>query len=83
VLGPGRYETLVCPGFLRGHPVLTFTAPWGVHDVAWNAPSPAYLRHLRTGLAETGVWSAAVLADYLTRCPGMPAAPPPPPGAAA
>lgn len=25
-LGPGRYETLVCPGQLDGHPMLTFTA---------------------------------------------------------
>ncbi|MFI0977162.1 histone deacetylase [Streptomyces sp. NPDC021093] len=70
VLGPGRYETLVCPGTLRGHPLLTFTAPWGVDDVAWNRPSAAYLRHICAGLTETGAWSAETLAAYVAGCPG-------------
>ncbi|MFJ6698320.1 histone deacetylase [Streptomyces sp. NPDC091272] len=70
VLGPGRYETLVCAGTLRGHPLLTFTAPWRVEEVAGNAPSAGYLRHLCAGLTETGAWTPRTLATYLARCPG-------------
>jgi hypothetical protein len=69
-MGPGRYETLVCPGLLDGHPVLTFTAPWGRDDAAWNPPSAAYLRQLAHGLAESHAWSGERIADYLSSCPG-------------
>lgn len=69
-LGPGRYETLVCPGWLDGFPVLTFTAPWRRTDVAWNAPSAAYLRHLGSGLIEAHGWRRRQAADYLSRCSG-------------
>nr|WP_246450853.1 histone deacetylase [Allostreptomyces psammosilenae] len=69
-MGPGRYETLVCPGTLDDHPVLTFTAPWGSSDVAWNAPSAAYLRHLAAGLISAHGWSPQQAADYLAGRPG-------------
>ncbi len=46
VLGEGRYETLVCAGQHDGLPVLTFTAPWSMDDVAFNPPSAAYVRYL-------------------------------------
>ncbi|MFI2372387.1 histone deacetylase [Streptomyces sp. NPDC018833] len=69
-LGAGRYETLVCPGTLDGIPVLTFTAPWRVHDVALRRPSAAYVQHLAAGLAESGAWSAGDIAAYLATCPG-------------
>ncbi|MFJ2738886.1 histone deacetylase [Streptomyces sp. NPDC087440] len=89
-LGPGRYETLVCAGMREGRPLLTFTAPWGVHDVPWNRPAAAYLAHLYAGLTETGAWPPADLAAYLAGAPGaaghwsareiaaLPAAPPGP-----
>lgn len=70
VLGCGRYETVVCAGALDGVPVLTFTAPWGVADVAHNAPSAAYLAHLAAGLLEAGAGSASAVAGYLAACPG-------------
>lgn len=69
-LGPGRYETLVCPGWLDGFPVLTFTAPWRSADVAPAAPSVPYLRHLGAGLWEAHGWSRGRVADYLSGCRG-------------
>ncbi|MBP2406844.1 histone deacetylase [Streptomyces syringium] len=69
-LGPGRYETLVCPGFLDGLPVVTFTAPWAVGEVAGRPPSPGYLRHLASGLMEAHGWTAGQAAGYLAGCPG-------------
>ncbi|WP_406510655.1 histone deacetylase [Streptomyces sp. NBC_00212] len=70
VLGDGRYETLVCTGRLDGRPVLTFTAPWRMDEVAWAAPSAAYLRHLAMGLLEAGTWDEDVVTAYLADCPG-------------
>ncbi|MFI6285549.1 histone deacetylase [Streptomyces sp. NPDC051018] len=70
VLGPGRYETLVCPGYLDGLPVLTFTAPWRCADVEGNKPSAAYLRHLAAGLRAAGTWDTAAIARYLAGAPG-------------
>ncbi|MFF0478666.1 histone deacetylase [Streptomyces sp. NPDC004284] len=74
-LGKGRYETLVCPGFLDGVPVVTFTAPWpmpgdGDGDGGLRAPSAAYLRHLAAGLGRAGAWPHAEVAAYLAACPG-------------
>lgn len=69
-LGPGRYETLVRAGDLDGLPVLTLTAPWGVGDVPWTAPSAAYLRVLAEGLREAGGHSAEEVAGYLASRPG-------------
>ncbi|MFH8365533.1 histone deacetylase [Streptomyces sp. NPDC018031] len=69
-LGPGRYETLVCPGLLDGTPVLTFTAPWRLTEAALNPPSAAYLQHLGAGLGEAGAWRPPAIAAYLARSPG-------------
>lgn len=69
-LGDGRYETLVCAGQVDGLPVLTFTAPWSMHDVAWNVPSAAYVRHIGTGLLAAGAWDTEAVASYLAACPG-------------
>lgn len=69
-IGPGRYETLVCPGLLDGHPVVTFTAPWRCGDVPGNPPSPAYLRYLASGLAESHGWPPEAIAAYLATRPG-------------
>ncbi|QKW17885.1 hypothetical protein HUT16_01345 [Kitasatospora sp. NA04385] len=51
-LGPGRYETLVCPDAIDNIPVLTFTVPWTLTDAELNAPSAAYLANFATNLAE-------------------------------
>ncbi|MEU3823737.1 histone deacetylase [Streptomyces sp. NPDC029080] len=70
VLGEGRYETLVCAGRLENLPVLTFTAPWGMNDVRWVAPSAAYVRFLAAGLLSAGAWDTAAVASYVAACPG-------------
>ncbi|GAA2384865.1 hypothetical protein GCM10010420_04020 [Streptomyces glaucosporus] len=69
-LGPGRYETLVCPGLLDGLPVLTFTAPWRSGEVEKVPPSAAYLRHLASGLTVSRGWSADRAARFLAGRPG-------------
>ncbi|MGW5675731.1 histone deacetylase [Streptomyces sp. NPDC003860] len=69
-IGPGRYETLVHPGFVAGLPVLTFTAPWHLADVPEVRPSAAYLRHLAVGLRAAGGWDATAVARYLTDAAG-------------
>jgi len=69
-MGPGCYETLVCPGSLDGRPVLTFTAPWGMRDVVWRPPGAAYLRWLASGLQVSHAWPAARIAAHLARRPG-------------
>ncbi|WP_343036020.1 histone deacetylase [Streptomyces cyaneogriseus] len=70
VLGGGRYETLVCAGQVDGLPVLTFTAPWGMNDIQWVPPSPAYVRFLASGLLSTGAWDEDAVATYVAACPG-------------
>lgn len=69
-LGPGRYETLLCPGTLDGVPVLTFTAPWDPAAAELSAPSAAYLRNLAAGLVEAHGWSLRQAAAYLSSRPG-------------
>ncbi|WP_329278098.1 histone deacetylase [Streptomyces sp. NBC_00691] len=70
-VGPGRYETLVCPGHIDRIPVLTFTAPWPMPPAdGLRPPSAAYLRHLAAGLHEAGAWRPAAVADYLASRPG-------------
>ncbi|MFC8717065.1 histone deacetylase [Kitasatospora sp. NPDC057198] len=69
-LGPGRYETLVCPGAIDDIPVFTFTAPWPLADAELNAPAAAYLANFATGLAEAHGWSPEQAADYLATRPG-------------
>ncbi|MFD8980304.1 histone deacetylase [Streptomyces sp. NPDC059564] len=68
--GPGRYETLICPGTIEDIPVLTFTAPWTLHDVELLTPSAAYLRYLAGGLLESGPWQEQDIAEYLASRPG-------------
>ncbi|QDY76545.1 histone deacetylase [Streptomyces qinzhouensis] len=69
-VGPGRYETLVCPGFVAGLPVLAFTAPWRCGEVPGVSPSAGYLRHLAAGLLDAGAWKASAVARYLAAAPG-------------
>ncbi|MET9606506.1 histone deacetylase [Streptomyces sp. NPDC006512] len=69
-VGPGRYETLICPGEIEGVPVLTFTAPWTLRDVEVRAPSAAYLRYLAGGLLQSGPWEEPGIAAYLSSRPG-------------
>lgn len=69
-LGPGRYETLVCPGLIDGLPVLTFTAPWRRSEAELNRPAAAYLRNFASGLAEAHGWTPKETAIYLSARPG-------------
>lgn len=69
-LGPGRYETLVCPGWIDGYPLLTFTAPWRRADAEVTRPSAAYLRNFASGLREAHGWSMKEAAAYLSARPG-------------
>ncbi|MGW6918902.1 histone deacetylase [Kitasatospora sp. NPDC054939] len=69
-LGPGRYETLVCPGAIDGTPVLTVTAPWGLAGAALSPPSARYLRSLASGLGQAHGWSRRHAARYLASRPG-------------
>jgi hypothetical protein len=71
VLGPGRYETLLCPGRLESLPVLTFTAHWSMNDVRRNPPSATYVRFLAAGLLAAGAWDVAEVTSYLAACPGV------------
>ncbi|MEV7774604.1 histone deacetylase [Kitasatospora sp. NPDC086791] len=70
VLGPGRHETLLRVGELDGHPLLTFTAPWGVAGADLNAPAAAYLRTVGAGLAQSHGWGPWRSAGYLATRPG-------------
>ncbi|MEU3712685.1 hypothetical protein [Streptomyces catenulae] len=69
-LGPGRYETLLCAGWLDGAPVLTLTAPWRMRDVTWTVPTAAYVRCVGTGLVAAGAWDAATVVAYVAARPG-------------
>ena len=69
-LGPGRYETLHLVGELEGAPVLTFTTR-DPSTLESNAPAPAYLRTVATGLAQTHDLDAEAVADYLVGCDGV------------
>ncbi|MGF1425221.1 histone deacetylase [Kitasatospora sp. LaBMicrA B282] len=69
-LGPGRYETLIHPGTIDGHPLLTFTAPWRSAEAALAPPALGYLRHLAAGLGEAHAWPTPRIAGYLATRPG-------------
>ncbi|MFB7917616.1 histone deacetylase [Streptomyces sp. NPDC056061] len=69
-VGEGRYETLVCAGQVDGLPVLTFTAPWSMGDVALVPPSAGYLRCLASGLSSARAWDTDAVAAYLASRPG-------------
>ncbi|MFI5716863.1 histone deacetylase [Nocardia sp. NPDC051750] len=68
--GPGRYETLVCPGSYEGVPVVTFTAAWRWRELRGNPPAPEYLRQIGTGLRTAHRWSRDDTAAYLASRPG-------------
>ncbi|MDG4778049.1 histone deacetylase, partial [Micromonospora sp. WMMD961] len=76
-LGPGRYETLVCPGSHSGVPMLTFTAPEGASGVRCRPPAPTYLGMIARGLRESHGWPAERIAGYLAVRPGVADAWPP------
>ncbi|MFQ6227363.1 histone deacetylase [Nocardia sp. NPDC002869] len=69
-LGPGRYETLVCPGAFDGIPILTCTAPWRWREIGGNPPAAAYLRRIGAGLRAAHRWSVPETAGYLASRPG-------------
>ncbi|WP_253878905.1 histone deacetylase [Actinomadura rupiterrae] len=69
-LGPGRYETVLNPGDLDGHPMLTFTAPHTAAEAALNPPSAAYLAMLAGGLHASHGWSPRQVTAYLMSRPG-------------
>ena len=52
LVGPGRYENLLCLGRRGDIPMVTFTAPWAMAAVRSAAPSRAYLATLAEGLRE-------------------------------
>ncbi|MFE0702827.1 hypothetical protein [Streptomyces sp. NPDC058872] len=68
--GPGRYETLVCPGALDGLPVPTFTAPWRMADVEVRRPVAAYVRQPAHGLKAPSTWSDEEIAGDPSDRPG-------------
>ena len=70
LVGPGRYDRLVCVGTLEGLPVLTFTAPGSLETVLPEAPSLAYLAHIITGLRETFGLVDPEVVEYLGGAPG-------------
>lgn len=69
-LGPGRYESLHLVGEIGGQPVLTFTTP-EPSEVPHQAPAPAYLATVASGIRETHGLGDKAIADYLVGCLGM------------
>jgi hypothetical protein len=73
-LGPGRYDNLLCVGRMEGSPVLTFTSPWAMatadQKLGLDAPSPAYLKMLTSGLRESRAMTDDALVAYLGAAPG-------------
>ncbi|SEC50417.1 hypothetical protein SAMN04489806_3078 [Paramicrobacterium humi] len=63
--GLGHYETLLEVGERDGLPMYTFTAPFGMDDVAHTHPTEAYLMMLATGLREAHDWDLERIRDYL------------------
>lgn len=70
-LDDGWYGTCVHVGDLDGLPLITFTAPWHLGDVAPAAPSAQYLRLLVDGLGEAHGWDRAVAVRHLLTCSGV------------
>lgn len=68
--GPGRYETLVCPGSYEGVPIVTCTADRRWRDLPGNPPAPAYLRRIALGLRAAHRWCDTETAAYLATRPG-------------
>ena len=70
LIGPGRYENLLCVDRHAGHPVVTFTAPWSLTDVEPTAPPPGYLALLIGGLRESHGLEDQAIIRYLSSAPG-------------
>ncbi len=71
VVGPGRYQTLLCAGDRGGYPLLTFTCSTALAAAETTRPAAAYLRMLAAGLAEAHGWSTAQIVGYLVALPGV------------
>lgn len=72
VAGRGNYPVIVRCGRLGSTPMFTFTAQHAArHAAAPNAPAPAYLRTIATGLAEAHALDAEPIVDYLRRAPAV------------
>jgi hypothetical protein len=69
-IGSGRYQNLLCVEHLNEVPVVTFTAPCAMSDVAVGAPSIGYLAMLIVGLREAHDLSDKELTSYLGSAPG-------------
>lgn len=70
LIGPGRYENLLCIGEQGGVPIVTFTAPWTLREITPGAPSLDYLTTLVTGLREAHELDGDALVSYLGAAPG-------------
>jgi len=71
VVGPGRYQTLLCAGNRGGHRLLTFTCPNALAAAQTTRPAAAYLRMLAAGLAEAHGWTTTQIVGYLGALPGV------------
>jgi hypothetical protein len=70
LIGPGRYENMLCTGHIDGVPALTFTSPCTMAEANVGAPAVAYLRLMVTGLRESHGLSDGALVTYLGSAPG-------------
>lgn len=70
LIGPGRYENLLCVGERDGVPIVTFTAPWALSAVTPGEPSTGYLAMLITGLREAHGLDDEAIVAYLGAAPG-------------
>lgn len=67
----GPYGRVMLTGHMEGVPILTFTSPVRLGDMALARPSPAYLRVIAAGLSETFEFSVRDAARYLSSKPGI------------
>jgi hypothetical protein len=70
LIGPGRYENLLCVGQRDGVPIVTFTAPWALSAITPAEPSMEYLAMLIAGLREAHGLDDNAIVDYLGAAPG-------------
>jgi hypothetical protein len=70
LIGPRRYENLLCIGERDGVPIVTFTAPWTLREITPGAPSLDYLTTLVTGLREAHELDDDDVVSYLGAAPG-------------
>jgi hypothetical protein len=69
-LGTGRYDNLVFLDTFEEGPVVTITSPATMAEAPLDAPSPAYLKVMITGLRESHAMSDGSLVAYLGAAPG-------------